>query len=242
MFTIILMSGNPCSGRSTAATAIYDYLKSHGLTTDTVSICHRKPGSAASQADHLEFTIYKTITKMKDFPGQKVIIIDGAEFSAYDRDATLEMLIRTFKDLNVSDNEVQYCAVHLARSNRFSFDHNEDAGHEAYTKKVLYNMLNIMQQPIYKEGFDAIYRQFSNNEINPEEVIASFNMATGNIIVEIPKGKLVASAEPVAEPVLEPVLIDDGNIANLASTETKVESISTMPTAGNTDQLMASAT
>lgn len=239
MFTVILMSGNPCSGRSTAATAIYDYLKNHNVN---VNIHHRTSGSAESQAYYLEFATYKAITKMKENPGQNVLIIDGAEFSAYDRDATLEMLIRTFTDLLIPSNAVRYCAVHLARSNRFSFDHNDDTGHTAYTKKVLYNMLNIMQQPIYKEGFDAIYRHFSNNEINPEEVIASFNMATGNTIVEIPKGKLVASAEPVVEPVLEPVLVNDATIANPASTETKVEDISSMPTVGTTNQLMASAT
>lgn len=144
---VIFVSGGPCSGRTTTAKTIYDYVTEN---TDVNAVIVDRGNSGRFNPEKVHYNIYRTVVEgTHDF-----VIIDGIAYDSYERAELMGTIKRAAEVAGVS--KLYFVAVNCARSDGFMYHCNKEKGHRPYSSSQLRHALVKWQQPVASEGYGAI--------------------------------------------------------------------------------------
>lgn len=171
MYTIILVNGNPCTGKTTATRDIASYLEKNNRTVTTVL---RNSAGFDANMNVIQLSLYKWI-KERD---TEFLVIDSPAYSVFERADILDTLSAELDATGISADDLVVVSVNMSRPIAFCYQHNDDKDHRPYTKRSMLELLHAYQQPITAEGFDVIYRVTGNDHINPAHMFRVIENAT----------------------------------------------------------------
>jgi len=162
MNTIFILSGYPCSGKTTISNDLAEYLRNHGRSVMQFA---RGKSNWDANMEVLSLTLYKWFSEKAEY-----LIIDAPAYTVFDRMDIFNVIKTELDRQGKEDQDILIISLNASRSMKFSFDHNQDPDHRPYTPKQMNSLINIYQQPIMAEGFDMVYRIDKNLRLNPEHL------------------------------------------------------------------------
>lgn len=164
--TVIFITGGPCSGRSTTAKTLHDYLIKH-MPDMQIALIGKQAGLRYSESD-TALAVYRHVAEQT----ANIIIIDGVGHNVFSRRQLMDSINSA---ASIHQIDVEYLAIEHRRTDGFMYSHNEDEGHRPYSNKRIREILTTTQQPVVNEGIASIYRVTKANYFNLVECLQIFN-------------------------------------------------------------------
>lgn len=196
MQTIILVSGNPCSGKSTTVKSLHEYITNHGHTATMFLRDYRANNDMLTQ--NLCLSVYKWMNEKET----EFLIIDSHMYTVFDRMDLMDTINRMTQ--GESENDVYVVSINIDRNNSFLIDINSTNGHVPYKKPMMQKLMHLYQQPVSSEGFDLCYYLSGKKYLDPShmfEQLAKHLDSRFDELVDVTEEVAAETAEPEEEPV-----------------------------------------
>ena len=168
---IFLMSGLPCSGKTTTGATLLKYIKDNGMTAVSISTSSTR-GRREDLIHAICGDLYQAIVEKQ----ASNIIVEGPFLNVYDREKLLKRIDAAYDVISENNKfDINVIAIQHNRSNRFIFEHNGTEDEPTYSDRAIIRATNIYQQAIRDEGFDFIYAVNGNRYVDMNKVAAAVN-------------------------------------------------------------------
>lgn len=165
----VFVCGAPVSGRTTTTKELLDYFL---MEADVRVKCVAKDKTGRYDPTAILYQLYKTVIE----DSADVVVIDGCAYDVFDRAEMLDEITNA-NNARTTPLELKAVAINLNRTGTFIFEHNEDAGHQPYERKTIGVLMNRVQPPILREGFELVYQVRRDQHIDLNSFIPNLNKA-----------------------------------------------------------------